>query len=48
MTNDSDYTLWRRSIFDEMTSDEIVAGASQYMEDHPLDNEFEKRLKEVI
>ena len=44
----SDYTLWRRAIFDDMSSDDIVAGTSQYMEDHPLDDEFKKRLKKVI
>ena len=31
-----------------MSSDDIVAGTSQYMEDHPLDDEFRKRLKKVI
>ena len=44
----SDYTEWRRSVFDDMSAEEISSGAERYMKDHPLDDDFKGRLKSTI
>ncbi len=44
----SDYTMWRRSIFDGMPDEEIVAGAKRYSQEHPCTDGFKKPLKKVI
>lgn len=44
----SDYTLWRRSIFDGMTDDEIIEGAKKYNLEHPWEESFRRPLKKVI
>ena len=44
----SDYTEWRRSVFDDMSAEEISSGAKRYMKDHPLDDYFKGRLKSTI
>ena len=46
--NSSDYTEWRRSVFDDMSAEEISSGAERYMKDHPLDDYFKGRLKSTI
>lgn len=40
----SDYTKWRREIFDNMTADEILNGAIEHEIKHP----FNKMLRSLI
>ncbi|MBR6214573.1 MAG: hypothetical protein IKQ67_08040 [Candidatus Methanomethylophilaceae archaeon] len=42
--NAGDYTLERREIFDNLTTEEIMEDASNYMREHPLSPETQARL----
>jgi hypothetical protein len=41
----SDYTLWRRRIFDDMTLEEVLDNAAEYAREHPLPEETRERVE---
>lgn len=43
--NSGDYTPSRREMFDDMTVDEVLESADEYMDEHPLDPETLARLE---
>ena len=45
MANDSDYTLWRRQIYDDMTVDEVLDNAAECAKKHPLPAKTHQRVE---
>ena len=40
-----DYTMLRRTLYDDMTADDVFKMASQYMKEHPLSPDTKARLE---
>jgi hypothetical protein len=41
----SDYTLWRRQIYDDMSVEEVLDNAAECAEKHPLPEETRQRVE---
>ena len=41
----SDYTLWRRKIYDDMTVEEVLDNAAECAKKHPLPEETRRRIE---
>ncbi len=41
----SDYTLWRRQIYDDMSVEEVLDNAAECAKEHPLPEETRQRVE---
>ena len=41
----SDYTLWRRQVYDDMTVDEVLNSAAECAKEHPIPTDTRHRVE---